>query len=138
MHPNFYDSIKRSLIPLMHDDLAPILRCYTENVVSKSRTKKKYPIKESCHELVAGEVNSLNKSHSSKVDEIGAPSNLFNRFEEFSDEDLVVEIARRKAKKAREMKVNNESDTSGIPDPTGQVCTLHGGNGTIPCRELME
>jgi hypothetical protein len=23
-------------------------------------------------------------------------------------------------------------------DPTGQVCSLNGGNGTIPCRELME
>merc|ERR1712176_1526135 len=37
MYTNFYDNLRRSIIPLMHDDTTAILRCYTEQAVSKSR-----------------------------------------------------------------------------------------------------
>ena len=60
-----------------------------------------------------------------------------------SDEDLIMEIARRKAEKFRLFNSIKKSgvshNTDGFPqDPTGQVCSLNGGNGSIPCRELME
>ena len=40
LYPNIYDNIRRSLIPVMHDDMECILKCYTEEAVSKSRKSK--------------------------------------------------------------------------------------------------
>merc|ERR1712238_163737 len=37
MGPNIHDNIRRSLIPIMHDDMSGILKCYTEEAVAKSR-----------------------------------------------------------------------------------------------------
>ena len=37
LYPNFYDNIKRAMLPLMHDDATAILRSYTEEVLAKSR-----------------------------------------------------------------------------------------------------
>lgn len=143
MHPNFYDSIKRSLIPLMHDDLTPILRGYTEEVVSKRRTHRKNPVQDVSAECdVAQSHLPLQNGNGSKkhgLPEKSTVSDAVASLQEFSEEELVIELARRKAKKAREMKSScNENDLSYIPDPTGQVCSLNGGNGSIPCSELME
>jgi hypothetical protein len=52
-----------------------------------------------------------------------------------SDDDLVRELARRRAEQFLLSSGIKEADSS---DPTGQVCTLNGGNGSIPCYELME
>jgi hypothetical protein len=120
LYPNFYDNIRRSLLPLMHDDATSILRCYTDEVVSKSRKNEK---------VVAG----------AKEDEDTKIST--DSLTKVSDEDLIKELARRKADRFRlsgSMKRVDDSDISGIPDPTGQMCSLNGGNGTIPCAELME
>ena len=60
---------------------------------------------------------------------------------EFSDDELLKELARRKADKYRlsgAMKRLGDDDGGGPADLTGQVCTLNGENGTIPCYELME
>jgi tRNA(Ile)-lysidine synthase TilS/MesJ len=131
LYPNFYDNIKRSLLPLMHEDATAILRCYTEETLARSR-------KES-------------KRDRSPSDRGLQPSNKKTRAEEggqglnsFSDEALVLELARRKAEKfhlAGAMKGNHptaDDDYLAGSDLTGQVCTLNGENGTIPCRELME
>ena len=37
LYPNIHDNIRRSLIPIMHDDMSGILKCYTEEAVAKSR-----------------------------------------------------------------------------------------------------
>jgi hypothetical protein len=55
-----------------------------------------------------------------------------------SDDELVLELARRKAAKHLKIATNNEQADITVPDLTGQVCSLNGGNGSIPCYELME
>ena len=152
MHPNFYDSIKRSLLPLMHDDLAPILRGYTEEIVSKSRvtkgarverngTNRNTNTKKNDTDVVQA-VNAAETIQKNSTSSIGDGSNEKKQLSDYSDEDLVLELAKRKARKFQEMKrlCNNDDDDdgTGIPDPTGQMCSLNGGYGTIPCRELME
>ena len=54
-----------------------------------------------------------------------------------SEDELVRELARRKADRYR-LTGSMQKRLVDPEDPTGQVCTLNGGNGTIPCRELME
>ena len=133
MHPNFYDSIKRSLIPLMHDDMAPILRGYTEEIVSKSRTTNKVSSKK-----VQEKSENEDKCRSiSPTSETGTCTMSADQLlSSLSDDALILELARRKALRSREVKASIEKDPS--TDPTGQFCTLNGGNGSIPCRELME
>lgn len=128
LYPNFFDNIRRSLIPLMHDDMAAILRSYTEEAVSRSR-KITYK----------GRMAAASLAPSSEETAEGKST---GRLSDASDEDLMLELARRKAKKyelamksAAEL-VDNEAGI--IPDATGQVCTLNGGHGSIPCREFME
>lgn len=121
LYPNFYDNIRRALLPLMHDDATSILRCYTDEVVSKSRRNNSKDV----------------TSSSEHEDLLSSSSDLLRKI---SDDDLVKELARRKADRFRlsgSMK-RIDDDVSGIPDPTGQMCSLKGGNGTIPCAELME
>jgi len=122
LFPNFYDNIKRSLIPLMHEDSATILRCYTEETVAKSR---KIPRKEHGTSTIAN------------ADTLASGSTSLDSVRDATDDDLIMELARRKAERSRQSArvkvVDHEAD-----DPTGQVCTLNGGNGSIPCRELME
>ena len=55
-----------------------------------------------------------------------------------SEEELVRELARRRAERFRLAGAMGRINGDDEPDPTGQVCSLNGGNGTIPCRELME
>ena len=66
-----------------------------------------------------------------------------------SEDDLIAELARRKAEKYKWSGAspdnkreggpagNDDDGTSMMEDPTGQVCSLNGGDGSIPCRELM-
>lgn len=150
MHPNFYDSMRRSLIPLMHDDLSPILRAYTEEVVSRSRSKqhrvKSDAVPKSQNGSSPHPHNSTTTQHNlTPVDIIksnndngivaAAPTmhGSEGQLKNFTDDELILELARRKGDRFRQPK----STSDGI-DPTGQICTLNGGNGTIPCRELME
>jgi tRNA(Ile)-lysidine synthase TilS/MesJ len=126
LYPNFYDNIRRSLIPLMHDDMAPILRAFTEETLSRSR---KIPWKE--------KNKSLNMP-SQPVSAESANSESAFSLTHISDDELVLELARRKASKYLTTAKNTEQAESTIPDLTGQVCTLNGGNGSIPCYELME
>lgn len=130
LYPNFYDNIKRSLLPLMHDDATAILRSYTEEALAKSRKDNKGK----------GRKGKAEESERSKRVEIAPTVSIDKKFELASDEELVMELARRRAAKHRlagAMKRTNDDDPSG-EDPTGQFCTLNGGNGSIPCRELME
>lgn len=122
LYPNFYDNIRRSLLPLMHDDATSILRCYTDEVVSKSRKNNNQEV------MCSADQENLKRTTSEVLGEV-------------TEEDLVKELARRKADRFRlsgSMKRVDDGDESGIPDPTGQMCSLNGGNGTIPCVELME
>lgn len=125
LYPNFYDNIKRSLLPLMHDDATAILRCYTEDVVSKSRKK-----------VYAGEISDSERLQNKKM--------THRILDGVADEDLVKELARRKAAAFRlsgaMKRLEDDADANhDLPaDPTGQFCSLYGGDGMIPCSELME
>ena len=60
-----------------------------------------------------------------------------------TEEELIAELARRRAEKynmAGAMKRLPDGNTAeqSIEDQTGQMCSLNGGDGMIPCRELME
>ena len=149
LFPNFYDNIRRSLIPLMHEDSTAILRCYTEETLSKSKrgnNKKLYPNRTIEVEARRDGVNTegAHEENCHRDGSIGTKETNANiTFAMVSDEDLIMEIARRKADKFRlfgSMQKSGGSEyNNGFPqDPTGQVCTLNGGNGSIPCRELME
>ena len=70
-----------------------------------------------------------------KVEEVPPPS---SSLADASEEELVRELARRRAERFRLAGAMGRLNGDDEPDPTGQVCSLNGGNGTIPCRELME
>ena len=143
LYPNLHDNIRRSLIPLMHDDSTAIMRCYLEEAVNKSR---KNPVPKNMRK---GKRGAEGTSEEKKGEDGGPEANssqgdatshdkkrIKTLLSEASDEDLVMELARRKAEKYRLAgSMKRLGDDS---DPTGQVCTLNGGDGSIPCRELME
>jgi tRNA(Ile)-lysidine synthase TilS/MesJ len=141
LYPNFYDNIKRAMLPLMHDDATAILRSYTEEALAKSR-------KESSQERrkqVANRKKSQGGTSAKPVQGAFSRDQTLERIEsnsassslaEASDEQLLHELARRRAERYRlagAMQRRGSSD-----DPTGQVCSLNGGNDSIPCHELME
>merc|ERR1712100_64324 len=140
LFPNFYDNIKRSLIPLMHDDSTAIMRCYTEEVVSRTcKVKDRKNRKRS--KFLAAANQELQSSQSKTT---GSPPetdpNLHLALRNASEEDLIKELARRKAERFRHsgamkrLKNDESPSEKTINDPIGQVCTLNGGNGSIPCR----
>lgn len=167
LYPNFYDNMRRSLIPLMHDDMSGILRGYTEEAVSKSRKAPHQGGKRNAGKDGGKRqrgADSLKPASSTKEGEdktaffgAGNAAASNSALEDASDggntkaasissnprvskkdlasateEELLMELAKRKADCFRAA-ASKDSD-----DPTGQVCSLNGGNGTIPCRELME
>jgi len=104
LYPNIYDNIRRSLIPIMHDDLQGILRCYTEEAVSKSRKNNKGQGKRKNREQTSDVVKNKNETTEvmEKADIID-PSKVSHSqaLSDFTDKELVKEVARRKAHKFR-------------------------------------
>lgn len=149
LYPNVYDNIRRSLLPLMHDDASAILHCYTEEVVSKSRKdqKRKQPRDEDVVNFTTKNT-TFNKEDTEKSgllnEVVSAKASVSGPlFDGVSDEELVKELARRKASRfklagAMGRSLDDDDDDGPASDPTGQVCSLKGENGTIPCYELME
>mmetsp|Transcript_29052 Transcript_29052/g.32590 ORF Transcript_29052/g.32590 Transcript_29052/m.32590 type:complete len:1297 (-) Transcript_29052:13-3903(-) len=130
LYPCFYDNIKRAMIPLMHDDATAIMRSYTEEALAKSRKGvKKKP-------------SDLKKKNGGiRNGEFSEPPDNFSRttaLENASEDMLVRELARRRATKFRLAGSMARDSRGNQNDPMGQVCSLNGGNGTIPCSELME
>jgi hypothetical protein len=151
LFPNFYDNIRRSLIPLFHEDATAILRCYTEEALSKSRKEnhKKTPkggkrvqkqILQGGLEEKKDDAPAVNKARLEREEHEAKRMKL--TLSEATEDDLIKEVARRKAEKFKlsgSMKRLKEGEDAMLPeDPTGQVCSLNGGDGSIPCTELME
>ena len=142
LYPSFYDNIKRAMLPLMHDDATAIMRSYTEEAIAKSRKGiKKKPSDFKKNDIrVNGKVENVtaeqgkNPNTNLSTDDSIAKISL----DEASEEMLVRELARRRANKYRLAGAMAMHAPENLDDPTGQVCTLDGRNGTIPCRELME
>ena len=127
LYPNFYDNIKRSILPLMHDDSTAILRSYTEEALAKSRTSEHRKSRTHSPE-------EEKKENGTEVDADSAVDGLLS----YSEAQLVKELARRRAERYRLAGAMKRIDDDEPFDPTGQACSLNGGNGSIPCRELME
>jgi tRNA(Ile)-lysidine synthase TilS/MesJ len=126
LYPNFYDNIKRAMLPLMHDDATAILRSYTEEVLAKSRKEMK------------AKTQKLDCTNGATLPEENTGHSTATSLETATDEDLVRELARRRAQRYRLAGAMAPRSPDDNDDPTGQVCSLRGGNGSIPCKELME
>jgi tRNA(Ile)-lysidine synthase TilS/MesJ len=152
LYPNLHDNIRRSLIPLMHDDATPILRCYLEEAVSKSRRNGVPKNGGKARQGKRGaDTSVLEKDQGDQKPAVTAKSatvpldnathdskRIKTVLAEASDEDLMKELARRKAEKFRLSGAMKRLKDDKECDPTGQVCSLNGGDGSIPCYELME
>lgn len=125
----------------MHDDLTAILHSYTEEAVSKSR-KVPHSGKGKSREQVKSErknssIDRADKAISSGTSKHDNYTQAHNDLTSASEEELLLALTKKRAERFRlagAMGRHEGDDT----DPTGMVCTLNGGNGTIPCRELME
>ena len=106
LYPNIYDNIRRSLIPIMHDDMEGILRCYTEEAVSKSR-KEKGPGKKKKRNGQNGKTNNIKSDNNTAVHtetkncSRDSSNNAEGLLSSLSDEELLKEMARRKAQRFR-------------------------------------
>jgi tRNA(Ile)-lysidine synthase TilS/MesJ len=139
LYPNLYDHIRRALIPVMHDDSTAIMRSYLEETIAKS-VKVSNRDKKKGSQLCSASKFALRKNENALQTEFPPdPSqDIRTNLASATEEQLTVELARRRAAKfhlSGAMKCLTSGDDD---DPTGQVCTLNGGNGSIPCRELME
>lgn len=128
---------QRSMMPLMHDDATAILRSFTEEALAKSR---KGPKGKKAKGGANGKSNGDTELDTREdTRESGTPSSSSSPtlLQQLSEDDLVRELARRRAERFRLAGAMPGKQVDPI-DPTGQVCTLNGGKGSIPCRELME
>lgn len=141
LYPNMYDNFRydalvwphdvsnhshcrRALMPLMHDDMAPILKSYVEETIARGKNGKTKPILPAMPDKVTSPV---------KADNVVSLTNA-------SDADLLQELARRKVDRFRSGQRSKDvkKNTIEIPiDPTNQVCSANGEHG-IRCYELME
>lgn len=133
LYPNFYDNIKRAILPLLHDDATAILRSYTEEALAKSRREGR--AKRSSERKVADTLQTEQVAPGSALENGRA---LPKKLETASEEDLVRELARRRADRCKMAGAMAPRTQIPMSDPTGQVCSLKGGEDSIPCYELME
>ncbi|KAL7543903.1 hypothetical protein ACHAXR_013290 [Thalassiosira sp. AJA248-18] len=146
LYPNLYDHIRRALIPVMHDDSTSIMRSYLEDTIAKSRKvprkSKKAKTTNGSNEMELKSTAALpitNGSNEALVQNSGTS------LASASEEDLIAELARRRAAKhklsgaMKRLPGDGDAANNNLPeDATGQMCSLTGGDGMIPCRELME
>ena len=127
----------------MHDDSTAIMRSYLEDTISKSRKKtcngKSKKSNTATKETHAAVSPSASCSDTSPLVEPDIKVSL----EAASEEQLVAALARRRAARyslsSATKRLPGGSEDDKLPvDPTGQICSLNGSDGTIPCRELME
>jgi len=128
-YPNFYDCIKRSMIPLMHPLSEAVMHSFTEEAVARSR-KKGVPAKHSKKQEASSRSNE--DAASGKVTP-GEASKLLETNESalstMTDEDLMAELARRKAAKYRlagAMKRTDETGESARSGTSTMLCEIGG------------
>lgn len=139
LYPNLYDNLRRAMIPLMKDETSAILRCYTEEAIAKSGREDKRS--KNGKSTVPKEECSANDDEAACRNQVIAPSTNIEVLAGFSDDELLSQLARRKAMQYRlhgAMKRVTDNYDGIETDPTGQVCTIDGRDGTIQCRDLFE
>jgi selenocysteine lyase/cysteine desulfurase/tRNA(Ile)-lysidine synthase TilS/MesJ len=141
LYPNLYDHIRRALIPVMHDDSTSIMRTYLEDTIAKSR---KVPGKAKKAKISDGS-NDVKMEKATALPNNGEKQNSSASLASATEDELIAELARRRASKFKLSGAMKRlpNEVAGVddglpPDATGQMCSLTGGDGMIPCRELME
>jgi len=150
LYPDLYNQIRRALIPVMHDDSTSIIRSYLEETIAKSRKvphgkSKKAKITNSSN----NDVDNRSSTNTPSINSNGSNGVSLQRssgtaLESATEEELIRELAKRKAAKfkhsgAMKRLSGDKNGAAALPeDATGQMCSLTGGDGMIPCRELME
>ncbi|KAL9191565.1 hypothetical protein ACHAXT_001271 [Thalassiosira profunda] len=143
LYPNLYDNVRRALIPVMHDDSTSIMRSYLEETIAKSR---KVPGKSKKAKGTNVGASNGSEEHKRTFPTNGdVSSKNASSLESATEEELVAELARRRAAKyklsgaMKRLPYGGEVTGDTLPeDATGQVCTVDGRDGTIRCTELME
>ena len=112
-YPNFYDNIKRSLLPLMHPHSDSVMHSFTEEAVAKSRkqwtpnnssNKRPKTNEKSFGADVCSTVISEPDADTPDSDDVPSNSSNMNNnidLSGFTDEHLMAELARRKAARFR-------------------------------------
>jgi hypothetical protein len=113
-----YDNIRKAILPLMHEEATAVMRCLSEEVEKRSRkqqgnnTSKSRKQKQNMHDgeeekKECHEGNGSSDIRSSVIDpDFHDKTNLesskhTNGLADFSDEQLVAELTRRRAEKYR-------------------------------------
>jgi tRNA(Ile)-lysidine synthase TilS/MesJ len=115
LYPNFFENIRRSLIPLMHADSTAILRSYLDETLAQSKSIDKRKRKREYAEL---RVSSSDDSPN------GLSSSLSRSLKEASDEDLLRELALRRAGRYR---LAGASKFTAGDEISGPACSSSGG-----------
>ena len=115
---------------MFSDDSTAIMRSYLEETIAKS---VKVPNKGKKKAVTC----QTYKEPSEQTEVINSTKNIALSLTSATEEQLIAELARRRAAKFQ-LSGSMKRLAGDNEDPTGQVCTLNGGNGSIPCRELME
>ena len=130
----------------MHDDSTSIMRSYLESTVAKSR---KVPGGGKKSKGKGGPGGGEKGAPASGEAAEPPPPPSSSPLGSATEEELVAELARRRAAKYKLSGAMRRLPDRGkggemngadlLPeDATGQMCSLNGGDGMIPCRELME
>eukprot|EP00547_Thalassionema_nitzschioides_P011281 CAMPEP_0194261270 /NCGR_PEP_ID=MMETSP0158-20130606/45937_1 /TAXON_ID=33649 /ORGANISM="Thalassionema nitzschioides, Strain L26-B" /LENGTH=1612 /DNA_ID=CAMNT_0039001387 /DNA_START=24 /DNA_END=4859 /DNA_ORIENTATION=- len=98
LFPHFYDNIRTSLIPLMHDDMTAILRSYSDEIHAKGK-KENNPIYQQRRRQQQEKNDYDDSSRKTTSDDSNDKEQLMA--EGLSDETLLRELARRKANQYR-------------------------------------
>lgn len=136
LYPQLYDNVRRSLIPLMHDDMTSIIRFYVESALAKSRKdgkgkkrKNSKGTKDNMGEVAGAQLSAEGISMDLETNASDAKS-----LADASEEDLVAELARRKAKRFRLFgaskqngRTNGGEDSSSTAPKSVPLCKLRSG-----------
>jgi tRNA(Ile)-lysidine synthase TilS/MesJ len=114
LYPNFFENIRRSLIPLMHADSTAVLRSYLDETLAKSKSFDQRKRKRE-HE----------EHHLTSADESpgGLSSSVSRSLKDASDEDLLRELALRRADKYRLAGASKFITGEDVGD-SGPACSL--------------
>ena len=147
LYPNLYDHIRRALIPVMHDDSTAIMRSYLEETIAKSRKiPEKLKVEQATNgSTIKADGKGTECTATDHAIELSSKCSQSTLLSSATEEELIAELARRRAIDYRQsgamkrLPDDNGASVCTLPaDETGQMCSLTGGDGMIPCRELME
>jgi len=105
LYPQLYDNVRKAILPLMHEEATAVMRCFSEEALAKTR-KEQGKSKKTKHTIEEKESSNPIEEEKKEYDaqtEISFPPKTNAAcsvcLAEASEEQLAVEIARRRAAK---------------------------------------